>query len=155
MFSGSAIAYQSVGFGATTDGLYRPGGPIQLTEAHGIRGAFNHNWNLNWSSSLFGSYSAVRYNGTAKATCCTSYGAAAAGQGLTYNCNPDYNVSQLGLITRWVPVKNPTFSAEAMWFHLDQSFAGTGTLTPTAPKPATVYEFKGSECGFAAASGPA
>ena len=142
MFGGSGAAYQSLGFGATTDGIYVPGGAIQLTEAYGVRGAFNHNWDPKWSSSLFGSYSAVRYNGTAKATYCASYGAAVAGQGLTYNCNPDFNVSQLGVITRWVPIKNLTFSAEAMWFHLDQSFAGTAVLTPTAPKPAPVYEFR-------------
>ena len=59
MFSGSGgRAYQSVGFGATTDGVYLPVGiapggnglagvaarfdpPV---EAFGIRGAFNHNW---------------------------------------------------------------------------------------------------------------
>ena len=142
MFSGSGVAYQSVGFGATTDGIYVPGGAIQLTEAYGVRGAFNHNWDPKWSSSLFGSYSAVRYNGAAKATYCTSYGAAVPGLGVTYSCNPDFNVSQLGVITRWVPVKNLTFSAEVMWFHLDQSFTGTATLTPTAPKPTAVYEFK-------------
>ena len=142
MFSGSGVAYQSVGFGATTDGIYVPGGAIQLTETYGVRGAFNHNWDPKWSSSLFGSYSAVRYNGAAKATYCTSYGAAVPGLGVTYSCNPDFNVSQLGVITRWVPVKNLTFSAEVMWFHLDQSFTGTATLTPTAPKPAAVYEFK-------------
>ena len=62
-------AYQSVGFGATTDGVYLPGaggtGGIALTSAWGIRGAFNHNWDPYWSSSLFGSYSAVRYDGGA------------------------------------------------------------------------------------------
>jgi len=142
MFGGSGVAYQSVGFGATTDGIYVPGGAIQLTEAYGVRGAFNHNWDPKWSSSLFGSYSAIRYNGTAKASYCTSYGAGVVGLGLTYSCNPDFNVSQLGVITRWVPVKNLTFSAEAMWLHLDQSFAGTATFAPTAPKPATVYEFR-------------
>ena len=50
MFSGSGIgAYQSIGFGATTDGVYLPGaggtGGIKLTEAYGVGGAFNHNWN--------------------------------------------------------------------------------------------------------------
>ena len=69
MFSGSDSAYQSVGFGATTDGVYMPGvggtGGIALTSAWGIRGAFNHNWDPYWSSSLFGSYSAVRYDGGA------------------------------------------------------------------------------------------
>jgi hypothetical protein len=112
MFGGSNRAYQSVGFGATTDGVWLPianggTGDIKLTEAYGIRGAFNHNWNPLWSSSLFGSYSAVRYNGTVG-----------------------------------TPFKNMTFSGEVQWFHLDQGFAGTATLAPTAPKPATVYEYK-------------
>ncbi len=42
--------------GAITDGVY--GGPnnaqIQLTQSWGFRGAFNHNWDPYWSSSLFG-----------------------------------------------------------------------------------------------------
>src|SRR4030081_3908812 len=68
MFGGSGIgAYQSVGFGATTDAVYLPGaagtGGLKLTEAYGVRGAFTHNWDPYWSTSLFGSYSAVRYNG--------------------------------------------------------------------------------------------
>jgi hypothetical protein len=64
------------------------------------------------------------------------------GQGATYTCNPDYNVFQVGVVTRWTPVKNLTFSAEVMYFRLDQNFAGTAALTPTAPKPTTFYEFK-------------
>src|ERR1700749_3903903 len=69
---GSGGAYQSLGFGATTDGVWLPAaaggdGSIHLTEAYGVRGAFNHNWDPYWSSSLFGSYSAVRYDATASA----------------------------------------------------------------------------------------
>jgi hypothetical protein len=153
MFSGSGIAYQSIGFGATTDAVYLPAfsggtGDLKLTEAFGVRGAFNHNWDPYWSSSLFGSASAVRYKGavgdltTAKGQYCLAYGRMAPGQGATYTCNPDYNVFQVGVVTRWTPVKNLTFSAEVMYFRLDQNFAGTAVLTPSAPKPATVYEFK-------------
>ena len=152
MFSGSGNgAYQSIGFGATTDGVYLPGSTdgIKLTEAYGVRGAFNHNWDPYWSSSLFGSYSAVRYGGnsaditTAKGAYCAAYVANNAGaKSPDFSCNPDFNVSQLGVVTRWTPVKNLTFSAEVMWFHLDQKFTGTSVLGPTAPKPATVYEFK-------------
>jgi hypothetical protein len=29
-----------------------------------------------------------------------------------------------------------------LWFHLDQKFTGSGTLSPTAPKPTAVYQFK-------------
>jgi hypothetical protein len=152
MFSGSgrADAYQSIGFGATTDGVYLPAfaggdGTIHLTEAYGIRGAFNHNWDARWSSSLFGSYSMVRYDGTAKANMCANYLPGKA-PSADYSCNPDYNASQLGVVTRWVPVKNLTFSAEVMWFHLDQKFTGTAALSPSAPKPGVAqgarYEFK-------------
>ena len=59
-----------------------------------------------------------------------------------YTCNPDFNVSQLGVVTRWTPVKNLTFSAEAQWFHLDQKMSGSSVFAATAPKPATLYEFK-------------
>ena len=160
MFGDSNSAYQSVGFGATTDGVYGAGtNGIKLTTAWGLRGAFNHNWNPYWSSSLFGSYSSVRYDGgrddnlgaagitSAKGAYCAAFAASHAGQtgvagAATYSCNPDFNVSQLGVVTRWTPVKNLTFSGEVQWFHLDQKMAGASTFTPTAPKPAATYQFK-------------
>ena len=60
----------------------------------------------------------------------------------TYTCDPDFDVTQLGVVTRWTPVTNLTFSAEVMWFHLSQKFSGFATLTRTAPKPTAIYEFK-------------
>ena len=161
MFSGTGRpgAYQSVGFGATTDAVWLPNhattgavaalgdGKLKLTEAWGVRGAFNHNWDPYWSSSLFGSYSQVIYKGavgdltTAKGQYCAAY---VTGKAVSadFSCNPSYAVSQLGAVTRWTPVKNLTFSAEVMWFHLDQKFTGAATLGAAAPKPTTVYEFK-------------
>jgi hypothetical protein len=135
--------YLPVIFGGTGD--------LKLTTAYGVRGAFNHNWDPYWSSSLFGSWSAVRYNGsstditTAKGQVCGAYIASTGGlatKSADFSCNPDFNVSQLGVVTRWTPVKNLAFSAEVMWFHLDQKFTGSATLTPTAPKPQAVYEYK-------------
>jgi len=164
MFGGSDSAYQSVGFGATTDGVYMPGaagtGGIALTTAWGVRGAFNHNWDPYWSSSLFGSYSAVRYDGgandnllgagttSAKGAYCAAFAASHPGQALVgnaagaYTCNPDFNVSQLGANLRWTPVKNLTFTGEVQWFHLDQKMSGSSVFTATAPKPSALYEFK-------------
>ncbi|MDP1581924.1 MAG: porin [Bradyrhizobium sp.] len=167
MFGDSGFGYQSVGFGATTDAVYLPGAGgtdgLKLTTAWGIRGAFNHNWDPYWSTSLFGSYSAVRYDGgaddnltgigttSAKGAYCAafaaSHGGLAAQTGVasnagTYSCNPDFNVSQLGVITRWTPVKNLTFSAEAQWFHLDQKMSGSAVFSAAAPKPTALYEFK-------------
>jgi hypothetical protein len=147
MYGGSSIGYQSVGFGATTDAVFLPAfaggdGSLHLTESYGIRGAFTHNWDARWNTSIYGTYSAVRYDGTAKAYICANYTTPAKAVSGDYGCNPDYNVSQLGIVTRWVPVKNLTFSAEVQWFHLDQKFTGTATLAAAAPKPTTVYEFK-------------
>jgi hypothetical protein len=157
MFSGSGRAYQSIGFGATTDAVYLPTafggtGDLKLTEAYGFRGAFNHNWDPFWSSSLFGSGSWVHYSGsagdltTAKGQFCAQYIASnkltAANTSADFSCNPDYAVYQVGAITRWTPVKNLTFSGEVMYTRLDQKFTGAATLTPTAPKPTALYEFK-------------
>jgi len=147
-----AGAYQSLGVGYTSDGVYAPGGAIELTDAWGVRGAFNHNWDPYWSSSLFGSYAGVHYNGNAKAQYCAAYtgpvvgGAALSGRTFSadFSCNPDFNVAQVGLITRWTPVKNLTFSLETLWFHLDQKMTGAVTATPSAtlPKPTATYEFR-------------
>jgi Porin subfamily len=82
---------------------------------------------------------------TAKGAYCAAFAAGHPGQGATCTCNPDFNVSQLGVVTRWTPVTNLTFSAEAMWFHLQQHFTGTAVLTPAAPKPTATYEFRNQD----------
>jgi len=164
MFGGTSRpgAYQSVGFGQTSDGVYLPGfltggatGDIKLTDAWGVRGAFNHNWDPYWSTSLWGSYSQVRYGGnsadilTAKGQMCANFNAGRiATASADYSCNPDFNVAQVGVVTRWTPVKNLTFSAEVGAFFLDQKFTGAIASTPPAPKPAAVYEFKDQSTVF-------
>ena len=107
MFGGTGRtgAYQSIGFGQTSDAVFLPGfvtggttGDIKLTEAWGFRGAFNHNWDPYWSSSLWGGYSAVRYNGnqadiaTAKGQFCASFNFGKV-RSADYSCNPDFNIA--------------------------------------------------------------
>jgi hypothetical protein len=146
MYGGSGIAYQSLAIGASSDGVFTNGGGITKTNAWGIRGAFNHNWDPYWSTSLFGSYSAIQYSGAGKALYCAGFTAAVAGgvgAAATYTCNPDFNIAQLGLRTIWTPVKNLSLSAEVVWMGLDQKMAGTtGVVTPAATKPTATYEFK-------------
>jgi hypothetical protein len=155
-----AGAYQSIGFGQTSDAVFLPGfltagatGDLKLTEAFGVRGAFNHNWDPYWSTSLWGSYAAVRYNGdaldilSAKGQFCASFNFGKV-VSADYSCNPDYNIAQVGVVTRWTPVKNLTFSAEVGAFFLDQKFTGAAVLPVAAPKPNTVYEFKDQSTVF-------
>ncbi len=112
MIDGSSIVALPVADGVFSATL---GSSIQLTKAYGFNGAFNHNWNQNWSSSIFGSYTHVDYSDAASAVLCP---AALPG------CNPDFNVSQLGLSTTWKPVKNLAFIAEGSWIHIDQNLVG-------------------------------
>jgi hypothetical protein len=162
--TGLAGAYQSVGFGAVTDAVYSGGlgggatQGLKLTTAWGVRGAFNHNWDPYWSTSLWGSYAAVRYEGSvgdltsAKGALCAAYVAGTGGLGTKtadFSCNPDFNVAQVGVVTRWTPVKNLTFSAEVGAFFLDQKFTGTTVLAAApAPKPSAIYEFKDQSTVF-------
>jgi hypothetical protein len=168
MFGGSGRfgTYQSVAFGATTDAIYLPianggTGDLKLTTAWGVRGAYNHNWDPYWSSSLWGSYSSVRYSGnefdpfSAQGQLCAAYraatfvaGAVNGGKSADFSCNPNYNIAQVGLTTRWTPVKNLTFSAEVGAFFLDQKFTGAAVLTPAAPKPTAVYEYRDQSTVF-------
>jgi hypothetical protein len=140
MFGSSSGAYQSIGFAGVSDAVFGPGGGLELTKTYGLRGAFTHNWNPYWNTALYGAWAAVNYSGTAKGLICGS----AAFATLTGTCNPDFNISQVGVITRWTPVKNLTFSADFIYSHLDQKYSGTMT-TPaltTVAKPAATYELK-------------
>jgi Porin subfamily len=140
----------SLAFGPTADGTYLPvaaggDGSIHLVTSYGMRGAFNHNWDPYWSSSLFGGIGWVRYDGTSQANYCANIAAAIPGQNVTYTCNPNYTLSELGFVTRWTPVKNLTFSAETIWTHLDTGFKGSATFSPVAPQPVATYSFKSQD----------
>ncbi|UYO37527.1 porin [Rhodopseudomonas palustris] len=148
IWGGSGSAYQSIAFATAADGVFSGtnninGSGIDKTSAWGVRGAFNHNWNPFWSTSVFGSYTKVDYNGTASDAICgglrlnTGYN-----PGAGYSCNPDFAIAQIGTVTRWTPVKNLTLSGEVMYTHLDQNFAGLVALPAAGTKPATNYEFK-------------
>src|SRR5260370_17180079 len=134
------------GFGATTDGVWLPvanggDGNIHLTESFGFRGAYNHNWDPYWSSSLFGGIGVVRYDGTAKSEFCAVFGVTHPGLNVTYSCDPNFSVAQIGTVTRWTPVKNLTFSGEVLYTKLHQNLAGFSTFTPGAPQPTHIWTF--------------
>jgi hypothetical protein len=140
---GPAGSAGKLAIGAISDGVYS-GGPgnsgvggtqVQLTQGWGIRGAFNHNWSPEWSSSLFGGAAQLSYNNTAKAIWCASY--VASGTTLTAGstCDPGFTMSEIGLTTRWTPVKNLTFSTEVLYayLHTDMKGGAIGTSSSAFP----------------------
>ncbi|HZR73255.1 porin, partial [Bradyrhizobium sp.] len=148
-------AYQSVALGIAPDTVFAAGTSQQTIQTWGMRGAFNHNWDPYWSSSLYGAFASVHYGSTASALICnsTSLGlpalglsALAAPGGTITGCNPNYDIAQLGFITRWTPVKNLTFSADVTWSHIDQNMTGTAlTSFASVGKPTAVYEFRNQD----------
>jgi Porin subfamily len=136
-----------IAIGAITDAVY--GGPtntgLQMTQSWGFRGAFNHNWDPYWSSSLFGGVVSLDYNNTAKTLWCGTYIAATNnnGGGIT-KCDPGFTMSEIGLTTRWTPVKNLTFSSEVLYAYLNTKMQGSvsGTQTSSFPTSTGVYQFK-------------
>jgi hypothetical protein len=112
-----------VAYAYSSDGVYGLNGDIEKTEAWGLRGAFNHNWDPYWSTSLFGSYSQVSYNDNAKSLLAGT----AICSGLV-TCNPDFTISQIGLRTAWTPVKNLTLSGEVMYTNIDQNNSGVSAI---------------------------
>jgi hypothetical protein len=154
-FSGTNVpgAYQSIGLGVAPDSVFVTGGSQQLISTWGFNGAYVHNWNPNWNTSIYGAYAGVMYNSTAKTYICGPAGNGVGGSfGVVFgtavtSCNPNYNIAQLGTQTQWTPVKNLTFSADLTWQHLDQKYAGTITYPGSASigKPAAVYQLKNQD----------
>ena len=149
IYGGSNIVgvYNTLGIAFAPDSVFAVNGEQQLVSTWGMRGAFNHNWDPYWSSALYGAYASVRFNDNAKTLMCGVGGVggtvrAALGLGAADSCNPDYNISQLGFITRWTPVKNLTFSADFTYTHLDQKYSGlTGAGANAAvAKPVGAYQ---------------
>ena len=139
--TGLTNVYQSLAIGSAVDGVFGATGGIETTKAWGVRGAFNHNWNPNWTTSVFGSYSSVDFGGNGGALYTDGLRRAVGG---TFTGTPNFDIIQVGTRTFWTPVKNLTFTGEVMWTKLDQNYSGTTGLTNAGgTKPNTrAYEFK-------------
>jgi hypothetical protein len=139
-------AYQSLGFAGVSDAVFggttlATGTALETTRTWGFRGGYTHNWSAYWNTGIYGAYAQLRYTDTGKALVCANF-AAILTVGST--CNPDFSVGQIGVITRWTPVKNLTFSVDTTWTRLDQKFSGAVVqpVLPAVAKPAAVYELK-------------
>jgi hypothetical protein len=142
IYGSSDTAYQSLGIAGVADTVYGAGTSQSSVTTWGFRGGYTHNWSPNWNTAVYGSYAQLKYGATGKALINASLFATGflnAGS----VANPDFNIGQIGIITRWIPVKNLTFSADVTYTMLDQKFAGTtSTGAASIAKPAAFYELK-------------
>jgi hypothetical protein len=142
-FSGNSLA-----FGYVLDGVYSPGGNIEKSDAWDVNAFFEHYWNPNWRTSLYGSYSKVEYNSNTTAALFQAFGAGGRlgvnGNGnaginagvLNATGNFDLAIAQVGTRTAWTPIQNLTLAAEFQYSRVDQNLNGTYTGA-VAGKPGT------------------
>src|SRR6266702_191503 len=144
--SNLAGAYGSVGFATAPDTVFVTGSSQETVKTWGFRGAYTHNWDPAWNTSVYGAYAQAQFGTLAKTTLCGAAGTGGVFGGLAgvTGCNPDFAIGQAGIVTRWTPVKNLTFSADLSWTHLDQKYSGTVGVSPNVvtAKPTAVYELK-------------
>jgi hypothetical protein len=151
LYGGSGVAYQSLGLASTADVTYSgttaaTGTSLESVKSWGFRGGFTHNWNPNWASAIYGAYASVRYGNNAKTAICSPLVATSIvnTNGLTGNCNPDFNVAVIGGNVIWTPVKNLAFTFDVSATQLDQKYSGIIAAPANLPpaKPAAFYELK-------------
>ena len=145
--SGAAGTLGGFGLGVAPDAVFNTNGTLQLISTYGGRGGYTHNWNPYWSTSIYGAYAHVDYGSTTNASsaasifCASFLASQAAGgnAGGVTTCNPNYNITQAGIISRWTPVKNLTFSADFTYEHLSSGMQGTVALAASNAMPAGLY----------------
>jgi Porin subfamily len=115
---------------------------IQLTTAWTIGAAYEHYWSPAVRSALWGTFTSVSFDETAKIPFCDFVGAdlihgdlnplyqhiggklvaTSANAPLTQGCNPDFNVWGVGVRTIWNPVPNLDVGLEVMYAEVDQKY---------------------------------
>ena len=133
----------SVGVGWLSDGIFDTGTNIELTQVWSVNAAYEHVWNPEWRTSVYGGYTDVNYNAAAT-TIINSHLPGAAGTvpcgvpvagavwppvnvpvgGGGNSCSPDYSYFQIGSRTQWNPVAGLDIGLDVFYTHLNTAYKG-------------------------------
>jgi hypothetical protein len=111
--------YTGVAIGATWDAVLA-GGTLHLATGWSVIGGYEHHWNPNWKTSLWGQYGKISYDAASSATLAT--GLATVGNG-----SANWNMWAIGSRTVWTPVENLDLSVEVMYNSMQTGFGGGTT----------------------------
>jgi hypothetical protein len=126
----------------------------QLTTTYGGSIAFEHGWNAQWRTSLFGGVEVIDYNDTANAILCSRFAGGSATGTLTVGgvnvsntdaCNWDYRIVGAGSRTYWTPVRDLTIGLEVLWTNHQVSHGDNVVYNQPAIsgfKPNAAYEVR-------------
>ena len=148
----------TAGVGWVADGIFDNilnGGPnqlpIQLTNAWSANAGYEHFWNTRWRTSLYGGYTRVWYDQTAKdiaaehlPTPPTAPGVAcgqpvegavwppiAVNHGEGNSCSPNFSFWQVGSRTQWNVTKDFYMGVDVTYTHLNTAYKGVAVSPVT------------------------
>jgi hypothetical protein len=135
-------AVTSIAAGPVFDAIGTSATSIQNTKGWFITGGYEHVWNPQWKTSIYGAYGKLDYSAAA--------GATIAGVAT----NADWTLWQVGSRTVWTPVPNLDLSLEVLYTDLNKSAfenlgCGAFPMVATGSAPAAGCSFDGK--GFVSA----
>ena len=134
----------SQSFGVLSDGVYfgsngaTTNTNVQLTTGWHVDAAYEHFWNAQWRTSVYGGYGEVSYNAQANAILCSIIGGGnATGVGTaavaTAGCNNDWSTWWLGSRTQWNVTSDFYMGVDVMYLAMNTATTFNGlTQTPIA-----------------------
>ena len=145
---------QNAGYGILSDAVF--GGTLDqanttslhLTTGWGVNGGFEHHWNPQWKTSVYGGYAEVSYDTRANAMLCGLEGGGnATGAGsnavATAGCDNDWSTWYVGSRTQWNVTKDFYMGVDVMYQssaerqHLERHLAGKPSRRAAPPSSAT------------------
>jgi hypothetical protein len=128
----------TVALGVISDGVFVNGGQFQLTTTWTAGAGYEHFWLPNVSTTVYGTYTQVRYNDNVinSRLFCGNASASAVNQnirvGSGVECDPGFNFWLLGTHTDWYPVPGFRLAVEVLYTRIETAFDGqTVSLSKT------------------------
>jgi hypothetical protein len=94
---------------------------LDLTKGWSVTAGFEHRWNPQWKTSLYGNYGEFNYSQAASDAIAVSLGNAVGGKA-------DWNMWQIGSRTVWTPVANLDLSVDLLYTSVQTGFGGQANL---------------------------
>ena len=131
---------ENAGYGILSDAVY--GGTLDqanttslhLTTGWGVNGGFEHHWNPQWKTSVYGGYAEVSYDSQANAMLCSLQGGGnGTGTGstavATAGCDNNWSTWYVGSRTQWNVTKDFYMGVDVIY----QSLQSASTLNGILP----------------------
>jgi len=139
----------SLGYGVLSDAVFGSAAGfstlgatgLDLTTGWNVNAAYEHFWNSQWRTSVYGGYAAVSYNTEANANLCIVENAATGVGGTTAvatpGCDNDWSTWWVGSRTQWNVTSDFYMGVDVMYSKLNSASAPNGLVPTTNIKSAT------------------